>query len=50
MDDEDPVSDPERHIVRVKEDAFSGLLIYTVQAYDPDGSSLSFRFLGVIIG
>ncbi len=49
MDDEDPVSDPERHIVRVKEDAGSGLVIYTVQAYDPDGSNLTFRFSGMLM-
>lgn len=42
VDDELPVFEPANQVVQVKKNAGSGSVLHYVQAYDPDGSGLTF--------
>ena len=44
--DEAPVFTPARQEVTVKVGANQGTLIHVIQAHDPDGSPLTFKFTG----
>ena len=43
VNDEAPVFEPSSQIVRVKKGANAGFLVHTVQAFDPDGDSITFE-------
>jgi len=42
VNDESPVFEPRDQVVRVKKGAHTGFVVYTVQAYDPDGDRITF--------
>jgi len=42
VNDESPVFVPRRLMARVKKGASKGFIVYTVQAYDPDGDHVTF--------
>ena len=46
VNNKSPVLDPPHQVVRVKEDAAEDLLIHVIQAYDPDGDGITFKFAG----
>ena len=45
--DEAPVFDPPQQVMRVKEFSKKGLLVHVVQAYDPDGDNIRYKFTGL---
>lgn len=42
VNDEAPVFEPSKQVVRVKKGANQGFVVYTVQAFDPDGDGITF--------
>jgi len=42
VNDEPPMFEPRDQVVRVKKGAHTGMVVYNVQAYDPDGDRIRF--------
>jgi len=42
VNDEAPMFEPSNQVVHVKKGALRGFVIYTVQAFDPDGDGITF--------
>ena len=43
-DDEVPVIEPSDPVMTIKESNFNGDIVHIIQAFDPDGSSVTFAF------
>lgn len=42
--DQAPVFEPQLQMTRIKEFSKKGLLVHIIQAYDPDGDRITFKF------
>ena len=46
-DDEDPVIEPSDPVMTIKESVFNDVIVHIIQAFDPDGSEVTFAFRGL---
>ena len=44
VNDEPPHFEPPHQQVRVNEDSNEGVILHVIQAFDPDGGTLTFKF------